>query len=72
MKPDQNGASATVGPERKALCEFSTEEIVSELSRRAVVRRSRAACGAFLTVTEEGPADVLVVKPDREGDEVTK
>lgn len=72
MKPDQDGASPTVGPERKALCEFSTEEIVSELSQRAGVRRSRAARGAFLTVAEEGPADVLVVKPDREGEAATK
>lgn len=61
-----------VGPERKALCEFSTEEIVSELSQRARVRRSRAACGAYLSVAEEGPVDVLVVKPERDGEAVAK
>lgn len=72
MKPDQNGASPTVGPERKALCEFSTEEIVSELSRRAGVRRSRAACRAYLSVAEEGPVDILVVKPERDGEAVAK
>lgn len=72
MATAETKITPTVGPERKALCEFSTEEIVSELSRRAGVRRSRAARGAFLTVAEEGPADVLVVKPDRDGEAVAK
>lgn len=72
MATAETKLTPTVGPERKALCEFSTEEIVSELSRRAGVRRSRAARGAFLTVVEEGPADVLAVKPDRDGEAVAK
>lgn len=56
----------TVGPERKALYEFSTEEIVSELTGRAGVKRSIADIGAHLTVWEEGPVDIIVVKPNRE------
>ena len=72
MATTETKNTPTVGPERKALCEFSTEEIVSELSQRAGVRRSRAACRAYLSVAEEGPVDVFVVKPERDGEAAAK
>lgn len=50
-----------IGPDRRAVSDFTTDELVFELSTRERVRVSYADWGARVSVEADGPATVLVI-----------